>query len=69
MNILSKPCKATNGTITVNQKNPIAIVRFGGGLEESQCDSRGVGCVSRIDEGTKAEGGARRPLPLPNERV
>jgi hypothetical protein len=35
MNILSKPCKATNGTITVNQKNPIAIVRFGGGLEES----------------------------------
>jgi hypothetical protein len=28
------------------------------------CDSKGIGCASKIDEGVKVEGGACRPLQL-----
>ncbi len=53
----------------INQKNPIATIRLGGGPKESQCGLRGVGYASGGNEGAKVEGGVHKPLPLPNGRV
>lgn len=61
--------EATSGVAMVNQKNPVVVVRFGRGLEESWCGSWGVGYDSKRNEGIKGKGEARKLLPLQNGKV
>lgn len=61
--------KATSGVATINPKNPIVVVRLGGGPKESWCGSWGVGYASEGNEGIKRKGKARIFLSLSNGRV